>query len=317
MTEQVLQIAKPSNEDEFRSMMETVNKWLSANGVQIFARPMRAIFEVSKALDLRLNIAPANDSPPRPGVYGGDDLAHRIHNWYADRYGPRLLISFGPGKGAIEVKGDLYEVRFPRAWGLVNFFIEKDIKSSDPWEDLKYNRIPQHNVLDSFEGLTQAMRQSLTREEAKKILFDFVAQFGAMEAIYSDPDMPMAEEIKSDISTAVERLVSNAPHYGQSKYASLQAAEKAMKSKLRAGGEEFKRNHNLDELAYDLQRTLGITLSPSDIAKASCSAGPRYGEIKVSRQEAYEAYRAALRICEHCSTRPTAFAVTSNPYPPD
>jgi hypothetical protein len=84
--------------------------------------------------------------------------------------------------------------------------------------------------------------------------------------------------------------------FGESKWASLQAAEKILKATIEFEGAKFRFGHELATLCEQLDG-LGITCEwASLISKIQCSAGIRYGEVTCTRNEAVEAHQASLGL---------------------
>lgn len=292
----MLQINLPSSEIEFVSMMEIVDSFLKEADVPIPARPIRGWFEISKALKLGLRMTSKADGLPREGVYFGDDLSVRIFSWFDERYGNKLAIRMGPGRGVVAIRGDFWEVQFPMVYGQVNFFISAVNKSSNQEDDLRQRKVPHCNILDEITNLPNGLAKSLTANELRSIADSFIAAYQSMEAIHLIKKLPMVSEILSDIDTAVHHLLSNPPHYGLSKWSSLQVVEKFFKSFLTLKNVSFPHSHNLEKLS---QLTEAHGLFPVEkhiIKKIQCSAGVRYGDENVKNGEAYEAYLLSVLL---------------------
>ncbi|MCX4188150.1 HEPN domain-containing protein [Methylophaga sp. OBS4] len=286
----MLQIKLPTNEKEFIAMMEVVDSFLREQEIPIHARPMRGWFEISKTLKLGLSLFPRENRPAADGVYTGDDLTIRIFSWFDERYGNKLAVRMGPGRGAIMVRGDLWEVHFPKIYGTVEFFISANERSSNQGEDLKLKRIPRCNILDVITDFPVGLARSLSSGELRTIADSFIAGYHSMDSISKVQKSPMVSEILSDIDSAVNHLLSSPPHYGLSKWSSLQTVEKSFKTFLAIKGIDFPKHHQLHELSRLSKENGLFAVEKSLIDKIQCSAGVRYGDEKVSKEEAYEAH---------------------------
>lgn len=92
-------------------------------------------------------------------------------------------------------------------------------------------------------------------------------------------------------------MLRRTPNYGQSNWASLQAAEKVIKSYILEKGEGHGRIHKLDELSA-CAASLGLpALDPQIIAAIQCKPEVRYDTRLVSKDQAMAAYNAALIVC--------------------
>ena len=170
----MLQIYLPTNENEFTAMMEEVDRYLRQKEIPPHARPIRGWFEISKALNLGLSMFPREEREPRRGIYSGDDLTIRIFRWFDNRYGDKLKINMGPGRFALMIRGDPWELLLPKVFGTVNFFISSHEKSSNQEEDLKLRRIPKINILDLITIFPQGLAASLKPAELEHISISFI-----------------------------------------------------------------------------------------------------------------------------------------------
>lgn len=192
------------------------------------------------------------------------------------------------------IRGDFWEVQFPKVYGTVEFFISATEKSSNQEEDLKLRRIPKCNIIDEISDFPIGLVEALSSSELRAIADSFMATYQAMEAISQIRDTPMVNEILSDIDSAVNHLMSVPPHYGLSKWASLQAVEKSFKTFLTIKEAEFPHHHRLEELSMLAKENGLFVVDKNLISKIQCSAGTRYGDVKVSKEEAYEAHRLSV-----------------------
>jgi len=118
-----------------------------------------------------------------------------------------------------------------------------------------------------------------------------------MVAIDEIQNHPMIKEVISDIDASVSYFLARPPHYGMSKWSSLQATEKALKAYLRKMEIDFPRNHNLSILSR-LATENGLFQIPMvTINEIQCAAGVRYGEIEINTYEAYRAHLASIKVC--------------------
>jgi hypothetical protein len=291
-----LPLTLPSSEDEFISMMETVDEALRAGGVQISARSMEACRIISWSLGLGLSLFQPKGIP-RPGVFVGDDLTLRITAWIDARYGQRQAMDFGPGLVAIPLRGDLWSVRLPRVFGTAVFFASRTERSTTPEYYLPRRESPKLNVLEQVLELPQGLRSALSDGELAEFLRRFMEGFTAMSAVETVGDRPMVFEARGDLSAAFEFLVSRPQQLGQARYSAMQAAEKLIKSFIDARGENFKRIHSISKLNNAAVR-LGLSpIDPTWIAAIECTADPRYGQEKSTPDQAYRAYWLSLITC--------------------
>lgn len=290
----MLKINLPEDDGGFEEMMEKVDSFLRENEVPIHARPIKGWFEISKALKLNLILFSLAKNKADEGVYTGDDLTIRIFDWFDDRYGERLKIRWDIGRVVFMVREDLWEVRVPEIFGTVDFFISKDKKSSDQQEDLKLNRVPKCNIFDDFVNIPSALVKSLGDQELKDIAETFVVVYESMSALSIIKDMYLVKELLCDIESSVNHLLEIPPHYGMSKWASLQVLEKAFKAYLSFKGVAFPKSHKLNDLSKIAASNGLFAIEKALLAQVQCAAGARYGDEVVSKQDAHNAHMLSV-----------------------
>ena len=101
----------------------------------------------------------------------------------------------------------------------------------------------------------------------------------------------------SELKTAIDKILDRNPEYGLSRWASLQAAEKAIKEFIRYKGGKVERIHNLNRL-IQTTKPLGLPdINETLVNQVQCTAAVRYLEEPSTIKQAYIAYCAALDIC--------------------
>ena len=101
---------------------------------------------------------------------------------------------------------------------------------------------------------------------------------------------------RGDVATAVNNLMDPGQRYGESKWASLQAAEKVIKAAITRQGGTYKFSHGLSGLTDQLAG-LGIRFDAKPLTDViQCTAGIRYGEESCTRREALTAHHASLQL---------------------
>jgi hypothetical protein len=114
---------------------------------------------------------------------------------------------------------------------------------------------------------------------------------------------PYMKEAVHDLKTSANSLLDATPNYGQSKWSSLQAVEKVLKSCILQRGGKPPRVHRLSELA-EIALNAGVPgVAPQMLSALQCSAEVRYDSTKVGRDEAVLAHHTAIDLCaELCPT---------------
>lgn len=282
----------PATEPEFHAAMQSIDEQMQREGVPIHGRGLRAALEYAGRYGLTLKFASTGQSGT-PGNYSDRYAEAHVRDWVDARYGDRQNISWGPGKVVILLRGDPWPLRLPLIVGRVRLVVERDLdRYSNENAVSAGGPLPILNIIALVEGLPRALAGQLTDAECRNLMNSFRVSLDNMSAIERLNGRPFGPEIQADIAAAVSHMLSVPPHFGQSKWSSCQAAEKAIKCLLKSRSVTFPRNHDLKGLA-DLAP---INIDALAIAQASALAGARYGEVPVLPEEAVKAHHASLLI---------------------
>ena len=288
----------PNNELEFNKLMEEIDEALKKQSVPILGRQILAIREACIRLGISLSIVPR--SPAIPGKFYGNSLSSHIIDWYDKKYGDRLKVDLGLGNGAIILKGDAWKITFPRFYGSFKFIFDPNID--------RYKNFPEKskgetylifNPLRCIDGLTSNFAITLEKQEIENIKQFFILGINAKKLLEDIKSKPLIPEAKTDMESSVSYIFSQPPHYGQSKWASLQFVEKLLKCYLELKRIKFKKTHDLLQLAT-LAEQHGLPPLPRPfIHSVQCPPSVRYGEPRGTLEEAVEAHHSALKICSY------------------
>ena len=276
--------------------MEAIDAELQDSNIAIHARPTHALLKFTETFNIQEDVPITVDDNP-PLLFTPKYISAHINNWFAQRYGERLKIHPGPGIIAILIKGQPWKVQLPCIFGTVELICDRNL--STPQNDISQpapNTIPTYNVLLAIENLQESLAKDLTDLELHNILVQFKTGLDSLNLLADLNHESMIKEAKIDLSNAVSNLVAPIPHYGMSKYASLQFTEKIIKSKFRQAGSRFPYVHDLTELA-NIAKEKGICdINAEKISKIQCTAGARYGDENVTLLEAMEAHTMSLLL---------------------
>jgi hypothetical protein len=285
----------PKNEKEFLEFIEEIDNDLKRKNILIFQRPIHAIREACLRLKVSLSVAP--HGPSIRGVYQGDSLVAHIDEWYRKKYADRLKIDFSPGSVAVLIRGDVWRIDFPLMFGSFRFVFDPNLEKYERSDEMIVDGPPYVNPLKTIRDFTTDLAKTLTRREVNELKEFYIFGFDAIQRLSEIESKPFISEARADLVTAVNNMFLTHPHYGQSKWASLQFSEKMLKCFLKTKKADFPRSHELSELS-NLCSCNGLPIIPNCITDAiQCPAGVRYGEFIVSLDEAVAAHHASLIIC--------------------
>jgi hypothetical protein len=286
----------PESEAEFLRFIEDIDADLKRQGILIIGRPIAAIQEVCKRLKTSLPVVP--NGLPIPGNYYGKSLSAHIQAWYERIYGKRLGMDLSPGSIAVLIRDDLWKINFPRLYGGYRFLF---VPFPEKEEELRLLEQGDAYPLHWIEGLTVDYARSLTTEEVLKIKGTIIFSLRALWRLSEVEHQKFLPQARADLSNAVSSLFLPLPNFGQSKWASLQFAEKLFKSLLDLKHIPFptgNKGHDVTELARLSEQSGLKGYKPVLADLIQCKSGVRYGEIAVGAADAINAHHASLVVCD-------------------
>lgn len=283
--------------EEFERLIVEIDRELDDRNLPFYQRPMHAFSTLVDKLDPKgmfpITSKDFNDSDD----FSNEAIFTQVNNWYEGTYGDRTKIHMGPGSYILIIKGEPWKVELPLAYGRNNFTIDSDLEKVERYvvaNDGK--KVPSTNILWHVEDITRKIALSLSDEEREIILQDYMFALNSVQFLRDLKGVPYMEQGMNDYEMAIHNIFYKYPDYNNAKWSALQFAEKTIKSKLKQHNDEFfKRIHNLSDLSQDLEE-IGIDVSKELLSHIQCSAGVRYGEQKVTRNEAVLAIRSSLSL---------------------
>jgi HEPN domain-containing protein len=218
-------------------------------------------------------------------------VSQAIHKWYQEHYADRLKVDPCPGRTVVRLDGDLYTLRVPLIFGTVRFvmsqrFLPPPRLGPGPSEC---------NMLQLVEDLTEAKALRLSDAALQEVNDATLRAIHAIWTLASTPHELM-RIARGDVAVAVSNLMERQGRFGESKWASLQAAEKVLKAAIALAGGSFGKVHELEKLFAQLE-FVGIRVDPKPYVDAiQCKPGIRYGEEACTLEEALDAHRRSLDL---------------------
>jgi len=280
----------PERGPQFEALMAQIDSKLTDEGVAIPSRPMLAVREVSIKYGLSMPLGGDVVRMP-PDLRQNAALSEAIKQWYEDNYGDRLKVNLCPGQTVVLLDGDLYTLRVPGIFGSVQFVLTRQ------WlHNPGISRGPViFNITQLVNEMTPAKAARLTDSALNSIGNAFDTALPAAYTMESTGHSLM-RIARGDVEVAVNCMMARDGRYGESKWASLQAAEKVLKAAIDLTGVKFKFTHGLAELCETLTETGLAFDATAQVAVIQCKPGIRYGEEPCSRDEALAAHQASLQL---------------------
>jgi hypothetical protein len=273
----------PIADADLHAALLEIDNELRASNSPASGRELRGWIEFCK----KFNLAMRMDDP----------LAVGIFEWFKKQYGDRLNLQMDFGTTVAHIRHDLYPMRLIRIYGSTIVHCDPALHGADFGPSLRTDRIPPKlNLLDHLKGLTGEFIKSLTTNECNELLDAYVRGvlgFSRMQDAYGSP---FSKEALDDLSQSAAQLTVPNSNYGFSRWASLQAAEKLVKSYIVGKKQTPKKTHNLGILVTSAV-SLGMPVpSPVHVQEIQCSADVRYSAASVGKVEALKAHYAALTL---------------------
>lgn len=133
-------------------------------------------------------------------------------------------------------------------------------------------------------------------------MLDFLQAWRTFNALEVFKDHPLAKGAAADITQASRHAVAGTDSFGQSRWSSLQGAEKTLKLYLNLKGERFPKIHELNNLAERCEREGLLKIDPAIIANAQCTAEARYAYNDKDTKIVLAANDAAMKIAYIAAT---------------
>lgn len=280
---------------EFNNLMIAVDNQLSSEGYDISIRPIRAlrIISIQYSIPLPITEPPTNLSHESIKYW---PISNRIYDWYNDQYNERLKMDMLLGKVIILIGNDPWAIKIPRFYGSIRIIVSKNIETDN---HISNNGPAVYNILNSIDDITNSRIERLSdleMEHIVKIFFLGLNTLSLLEGSISEHNL--IKYVLSDIKNASDLLIKTPSETGLSKWASLQASEKAIKAAIELSGKSFKTTHSLDVLSKQASEA-GLTNTWQEfIPFIQCSAGIRYGEETCTLINAVEAHHASLSLIQ-------------------
>lgn len=286
-----------NNESEFSNMMTCLHQEMVDQLIHISARPIRMAFEVARKFNIQCILIP----PPiaEIGNYRGSSLIGHVFRWCDENYSKeQQSIGYDLGMVIIKIRGDLWPVKVPAILMHNGLVIALDVSKEKIYQSEQGTAF---NLAHMINGLPRALATSLSMQE---IGLDQVHLLGhAFHVINSLCfklfSLPMVTESIQDFVISGKFLMENNGSYGISKWHSLQFVEKILKAYLHTKAISLKKTHNLSVLTAETERVGLPTVNQTDIKLIQCDPGVRYGDPIITKDDAFLAHHASIRVAYH------------------
>lgn len=288
--------------DDISTILREIDQNLKEQGLKPHQRSMHAVVAFAQQFNLSMPIVPLSKKSPTlsDDIEKNDQYTKIIYDWYDKMYGDGQNVDPSEkSRVVVLADGDIWELPIPLLYGEARIIASNDflINSS------KISSAPiMINACQELKNITPMRLKTFSDGDVKEVFEMFNLGFEVKAAFdkFREADSGFVEA-ENDWSAAVMHLTTREPAHGQSRWSSLQMAEKFMKGLLRAIGDvpvKDIRNcgHNLGRLHGLLEQTIPDLSLRNLIEKITCSDQVRYGEVASTREQSYAAHKAALAL---------------------
>lgn len=278
-----------SNND-FHQLIRKIDNQLINENIPISSRPLRACSYISA--QLKESIPLINKSSLDYPVTN-ENIATHINQWYDNMYGDLLLIDMSPGSYFTYFRGTIFEVKFPRILGTVNFKIDRDLEKYK--KDVISNEIPNFNVLNSILKIRQGFINTLSDKELECFFVEYCRNYFSITSFQNYlQKYQYFIEAHEDYKQAVSVLRLESTNFGLSKWSSLQFAEKILKGLILTKDDNVDKTHELRELNKQFYCLFNLKFDDEIIKGLNCSASVRYDNTMCNRNDAFSSHQKSL-----------------------
>jgi hypothetical protein len=268
-------------DEELHKVLTEIDADLRASSDQAFGRELRGCSAFCGRFKLQMAFH--------------DPLAVRIYDWFTRQYGDRLKSDLAFGKTVVEIRQDLYALRVLRIYGRGMIFCDPSLPSVPPG-GVSINEPFKARLFEQIDGLTPEFIRSFTTAECNNTLDAYARGFLGLSRMLDVEGAPFSKEALDDLLQSASHLVSRNPNFGFSRWSSLQAAEKVLKSYIVQNGGALEKIHKLAGLEKAASAIGLPKLPPNLLADIQCSADVRYAAHTVTKADALKAHYAVLDL---------------------
>lgn len=286
--------------DDLEPTLKEIDSQLKLKGVPPQGRALNAVILFGKKYKLSMPL-----TPPIPGM--PDNLTknwiytEKIYSWFNEVYGEKGKLDPASSRQvAVLANGDIWALKLPLVWGSIIPAVSRELKNNK-------NKIAKDpivfNPVNNLRDITQRRLNLFSDDDLNEVYGLFIVGLDVLKGFdHFEKHSILFLQAKSDLTAAVMHLTAQSPNFGQSRYSSLQFAEKFMKGLLQVIGEgEPKKIHDLLALHNELAKSIHSLDLKDLIEDIQCTAAARYEE-ESSLEQAYTAHKASLLLVRALSS---------------
>lgn len=279
--------------EEFESMMISINQNLSQEGMDISSRPMMAAINAMKLLKTSAPLAGVSLEAANFPITAMN-LSSHVNRWYENLYFDKLKVDFTQAKFPFLIHGDVFEVKVPLIFG--ESLLVSSKSSMDGARVL--------NTVDMINELTEPLRLTLTASDENKLQAFFITCLETSQLMKKFKKNDFISSALKDSFVSCENLMNRPKSPDLSAWHSVQFTEKVLKFFITSKTDKVKRTHKLTDLRKEAEKLGYNPDSRIDWSLlSSITPSVRYEPGQVDMKKAVdiniESWRVAFNVMHH------------------
>ena len=279
-----------ASDEEFHRLMDELDRQCQARGEQIIGRELRLMQMFCMRFKIQMLWKFTRSHPAEPNVYTLFNFGRHLDTWVTRRYGSKLHLDPACGYFPFVIRGDAWLIEIPLTMGRVKLVIDRDLNKVYPASTI--------NLLHLIDGLTPDLARELTDIEVLTARRMFIIHFELFTGFMKKPlgSQALANIACRDLTTGARRVAKDRRELGVARWDALQAAEKFLKHYIQERGHQFRKTHDVGELAAQAERSGLVGDFDRHVAAVKCDASVRYEDTGTQVPEVVIALQAAASL---------------------
>lgn len=281
---------RPATETDFEAMMASLDTYLAKHDVQPHLRAFAGKSLVARMLNI---------SDPLAGSIfgiGSDDMdptVGRVSKWFEALYEKRSNRHFDSRSFVFDLRGTLWRMRVGIVFGSVQLFLDKEWTQTGgfPIENSR-------NLLHGIDDFTPAYAARLSQADFDAIGPAIDVGIPALEALDGFNQHTLFDLARLDFAHSVDALVSGIA-WNKAWWETAQTAEKIMKGMLDMENQKYPKGqdgHVIPKVGEAFGKYFGVSLPADLLHDIDCRPAVRYGDEEATRQSAFAAHVALIKL---------------------
>lgn len=277
---------------DFCDILNEIDRQFNIEGIPLIKKKSLAADLIAQKFNWRFNLGQLlftkrNDNIIVEKFVNENNAVKHIVNYFEYKYYNYTPPEKFLGSCLITIQNMPFELSFPIIFGTVPLHINNNLND-------------RYNILNLIKDFPPNLTKYLTNDDAKNLKTDYEQNLELFDKLQGLSNRNIfAKAALEDHRIAINEICLEKPNeYGQAKWSVLQFIEKVMKAilQLKDSSIHFKKlGHKLNDIDDKIRKLFDINTKKNLITYIDCNANVRYGEEVVSRSDAIQAYKSAMK----------------------